>query len=127
MSGHLHSNLFFLEDVLIVARDVLSCQGTEIASGLKLRHFGGELRLSLWGRKVQAVPIGEPECIIVRSCPPMAPKFRIPGLFWEREYVKYTMGWGRRSCLAAPVVFCWAAYCDCVTVTCASTADSCLR
>lgn len=64
---------------------------SEMASGLKLRHFGGDYGPVWGGRKVQAPPIGEPECVIVRSCPPMAPKFRIPGLFWEREYLKYTV------------------------------------
>lgn len=33
----------------------------------------------------------------MRHCPilfAVAPKFRVPGLFWEWEYLKHTVGWG---------------------------------
>lgn len=39
----------------------------------KIETFRGGLQSSLGGRKVQAAPIGEPECVIVRSCPPWHP------------------------------------------------------
>lgn len=69
------------------------------ASGLKLRHFGGGYSRVWGGRKVQAVPIGEQECVIVRSCPPQvqdswsvlgAGVFKVYSGMGERELLSST-------------------------------------
>lgn len=43
---------------MTVARAVLSCQSTEMASGLKLRHFGGDYS-RVWGAGKSRLPLLE--------------------------------------------------------------------
>lgn len=62
----------FIGDELTVARDVLSCQGTEMASGLKLRQFflGGGVTVESVGQETPGCPYWRAG---VRHCPKLFP------------------------------------------------------
>lgn len=82
----------FIGDELSVARDALSCQGF----WSKIETFWGGVTVESGGAGKSRLSLLESRSASLSEVVP--PKFRIPGLFWEREYLKYTVGWGSGSC-----------------------------